>query len=184
MICARPVPNCPQCGEVLIHQTNRGPDESSSSFGQFVHEKVGRVMYWSDIDGVIYKKKTKVLRIMEHKRRSESLSDGQKEILPLLAKSIQLLAATRLIHEQSGVFVVHSDHPHKTGLIKQIRGWPLRAVWLDREMSGQDLLGFIQGEVVDIDDLQVERLMGGLKQRTGSPANTTVPSNVNFKLKG
>jgi hypothetical protein len=45
-------------------------------------------------------------------------SDGQGEILPLLAKCIQLLAATGLVHEQSGVFIVYSDlhlvRAHKT----------------------------------------------------------------------
>jgi hypothetical protein len=158
MICPRPVKRCPapECGDVLIHQTNRGPTESSSAFGQFVFDEVGRLMYWSDVDGVIYRRETAALRIVEHKRRGGSLSDGQKKILSLLAKSLQLLAATGLIHEQSGVFVVYSDPPYETGgLVKQFHGSSDHVVWRDQEMSGRKWLGFLQGEVVDIDAIDV-----------------------------
>jgi hypothetical protein len=148
---------CPQCHDALIHQTKRGEDESSSAFGQFVHDTLPKVMYWSDVDGVSYKKETNALRIVEHKRRNQLLTPGQKLILPLLAKSLQLLTATRLIHEQSGVFVVHSDDPHDGALVEQIRGWTRCAVWPEREMSGQMWFDFLQGEVVDINAGDVKR---------------------------
>jgi hypothetical protein len=125
MICSRPHPNCTECGDTLIHQFNRGPHESSSAFGQFVHDRIGIEMYWADVDGTIYKKRTKALRVIEHKRSDEKLSNGQREILPLLAKGLQLLAATGLIHEQSGVYIVRSDHPHAAaGSSKSLGGNP------------------------------------------------------------
>lgn len=113
-------------------------------------------MYWSDVDGVIYRWETAALRIVEHKRRGGSLSDGQKKILSLLAESLQLLAARGLIHEQSGVFVVYSNPPYETGgLVKQLPGSSDHAVWRDQEMSGRKWLGFLQGEVVDVDVIDV-----------------------------
>jgi hypothetical protein len=151
MICSRPIQNCPDCGDTLIHQTNRGPHESSSAFGQFVHDRVGIEMFWLDVDGASFKKKTLILRMIEHKPRGGSLSSGQNTVLPLLAKSLQLLAATGLVHEQSGVFVVYSDHPHDSALVEQIGGWKSRRIWPKREMTGPIWHDFIKGEVVDLD---------------------------------
>ncbi len=149
MICSRPVDGCTECGDTLIHQSNRGPHESSSAFGQYVHDRIGLEMFWLDIDGASYKLKTKVLRIIEHKPQGSVLSKGQKEVLPLLAKSIQLLASTGLVHEQSGVFVVRSDHPHDSGVVEQIEGWKSRAIWPTQDMDGQLWKDFLRGEVID-----------------------------------
>lgn len=156
MKCTRPVPQCPDCGDALIHQSNRGPNESSSAFGQFVHDNVGIEMFWLDVDGVSFKNKTLMLRMVEHKPRGGSLSKSQQTVLPLLAKSVQLLAATGLVHDQSGVFVIYSDHPHDSALVEQVRGWRSREVWPKREMSGRMWHDFIKGEVIEFGDIPRE----------------------------
>lgn len=153
-VCSRPHRNCRECGDVVIHQSNRGPHESSSAFGQFVHDKLRNEMYWLDVDGISYKKKTRMLRVIEHKPRHGNLSDGQKEVLPLLAKAIQILAATRLIHRDSGVFLVQSDHPHDVVFVSQIVGWggswsSRNQIEWSREMTGREWLDFLRGEVLD-----------------------------------
>lgn len=147
-ICSRPYPNCSECGDVLIHQSNRGPHESSSAFGQYVHDRLGNEMYWLDVDGVIYKKKTQILRIIEHKPHLGRPSDSQKYVLPLIAKAVQLLSATGLIHKQSGVFYVFSDHPHEVVLVEQVKGWSLRSVMAARQMSGTEWRSFLLGEEI------------------------------------
>lgn len=148
MSCSRPIGNCPDCGDTLIHLSNRGKDESSSEFGQFVHDHISIEMFWLDVDGVSFKRKTSILRIIEHKPRRGSLSNGQREVLPLLAKALQLLAGTGLIHEQSGVFVVYSDHPHDTADVEQIPGWKSRLTWPKREITEDRWHDFIKGEVI------------------------------------
>ena len=158
-LCSRPVPNCPECGDNLIHLSNRGPHESSSAFGQYIHDRGEqdrrwREMFWMDIDGAIRKNKTRVLRIFEHKPHAGVLSKGQKEVLPLLAKALQLLASTGLVHRQSGVFVLYSDHPHDRVLVVQQKGWPQVQTWRPIELSGQVLEDFLCGEVIDDTDFE------------------------------
>lgn len=152
--CTRPQKNCPECGDELIHLANRGPHESSSAFGQYVHDrgesdKRWREMFWMDIDGAVRKNRTRVLRIFEHKPMSGVLSTGQKEVLPLLAKSLQLLASTGLIHPQSGVFVLRSDHPHDLMHVEQVKGWAYTATWPPIVLSGDLLHAFLCGDVID-----------------------------------
>lgn len=152
MICSRPYPNCPECGDTLIHQDRRGPHESSSHLGQWVHDSVALDMFWLDIDGVSLRNETRVLRIVEGKPRGGSMSNSQKTALPLLAKAVQLLASTGLIHEQSGVFVVYSDHPHDVALVEQVKGWQSRAVQPVVELGGEAWTNFLRGKVMEIGD--------------------------------
>lgn len=155
-ICSRPVRGCPDCGDALIHQFDRGPHESSSAFGQYIHDRgevdrVWREMFWMDIDGAIYKKRTTVLRIIEHKPHLGALSAGQREVLPHLAKALQLLAATGLVHSQSGVFVLYSDHPHDSALVHQVAGWQRTQVMPPTALAGELLDKFLQGEVIELE---------------------------------
>lgn len=117
---------CPGCGDTLIHQGNRGPNESSSAFGQWVHDHVGRDMWWSDFDGVGYARRTHILRVFEHKAVGHALSPGQRTILPLIAMGVQSVAAARpdLIAPGSGVYQVNADPPYEQSTAAQIQGWP------------------------------------------------------------
>lgn len=149
---------CPECGDKMIHLTNRGPHESSSAFGQFIHDMgeslrgVWLQMFWTDIDGVIFKKKTSILRVIEHKPHLDTMSEGQKVVLPLLAKSIQLLSATGLLHAQSGVFVINADPPYDEILVTQQKGWQSVSVWRPVKLVGELRDRFLQGEVVELDE--------------------------------
>lgn len=147
--------DCPDCGDALIHLNNRGPHESSSAFGQFMHdngerERAWREMYWMDVDGIIFKSRTSMLRIIEHKPHIGSLSAGQKVVLPLLAKMVQMLASTGLVHAQSGVFVLNSDPPHDEILVTQVKGWPSIAIPRPINLSGSNLEDFLCGEPVNL----------------------------------
>ena len=98
---------CPSCNDLLIHQAARRGDESSSVFGQFIHDQFPNEFYWLDIDGVIYKRTTKILRVVEHKPASgRGLSSSQRTVLPILASMLGVSRSCRLLHPESGVFVV------------------------------------------------------------------------------
>ena len=111
---------CEHCGDDLIHQTNRGMNESSSAFGQHIHDNYETTFWWIDIDGIIYKKTTHIFRVIENKSRDGNLRPSQKYILPLLATIIMMLIYLNILHKESGVFLVKSDKPFDTGEIIQI----------------------------------------------------------------
>lgn len=140
-----------RCGDRLIHQFNRGAHESSSALGQFVHDEVGKGVWWSDIDGAVFKVDTRVLRVIEHKPSDGELSAGQERILQLLGMGIKSLIAHELVHPQSGVFVVRSEPPFNTSLVQRYRHWPLTRDGLRVEMHGEQWRRFLAGEI-DPDD--------------------------------
>lgn len=82
---------CPCCGDRLIHQNRRGPHESSSAIGQFVHDKLHRRHTWIDIDGLGWKRSYRRLTLVEHKFIGQFLSDAQRELLPILARALASL---------------------------------------------------------------------------------------------
>lgn len=143
---------CPGCGDNLIHQSNRGKHESSSAFGQHVHNHVPDDLYYADIDGAVFKVDTRVLRIIEHKPSHGELSSGQKAILPLLGLGIRSLAANELVHPQSGVYVVHSEPPFGTASVQRYRHWRGYGDEPPVEMTGERWVRFLAGELDD-DDL-------------------------------
>lgn len=143
--------HCPECGDRLIHQANRGHDESSSAFGQWIHDELSHEMHAPDLDTVIYKVSTRILRVLEHKTRGKHPSKSQNAVLPLLAKAVQLLAATGLVHPDSGVFIVYSDPPYDSASVQQVEGWAARrAKMLCGELTGQPWRDFMQGEAMDV----------------------------------
>jgi len=143
---------CPECQDRLIHQSKRGSDESSSAFGQWIHDDLTREMFTPDIDTVVYKARTRILRVIEHKPRGMPLRRSQETVLPLLAKAIQLLAATRLVHPESGVFMVQADPPFESARVRQIDGWTRNSQPQSYEITGTKWISFMEGEVVDLAD--------------------------------
>lgn len=135
--------NCPECGDLLIHQSNRGHNESSSAFGQHVHDDLGKEFFFADIDGAVFKRRHKLLRVIEHKPRSGGPSKGQMSILPLLAVGVRVLTVVGTLHIESGVFIVNSDAPYESGRVIRIgRSGPQN----DLEMSGDLFEAFKTGE--------------------------------------
>ena len=111
--------NCPSCGDRLIHQVARGADESSSAYGQHIHDAYPKTFHWADIDGVIYKLSTGIMRVIEHKPVGGTLRPSQRAILPLIAGCIDILIDQEVVHRESGVFVVNSDYPYDTALVRR-----------------------------------------------------------------
>jgi len=112
--------NCPECGDRLIHQASRGRDESSSALGQHIHDEYPNVFDWMDIDGVIYKRSKRLLRLIEHKDPGRPLSSSQSRVLPILAMGLKSLIDDGHLHERSGVYVTWSSAPFGTASVAQV----------------------------------------------------------------
>jgi hypothetical protein len=95
---------CVDCGDRMIHLLNRGPDESSSALGQFVHDELPRVMNAVDTDLALHARSTKIFRHIEHKIPGQDLSRAQRDVLPLYAEAVAALVARGRLGQQSGAF--------------------------------------------------------------------------------
>lgn len=96
---------CPDCRDRLIHQENRGHHESSSAFGQFVHDKFGNDFWAGDIDQYQMRRTDKTFRILEVKKPGGKLSSGQRALLPILADGLAVSGPAHG-YSETGVFVV------------------------------------------------------------------------------
>ena len=101
-----PQSHCGKCGDRMIHQSSRGAHESSSELGQYVHDKVTPFLSWMDIDGVAWEKHGDVLRILEHKRPGQRISQAQSWILPKLATMLERAVVEGELGQGSGAFVL------------------------------------------------------------------------------
>lgn len=119
MACGRT--DCPYCGEALIHQLNRGGSESSSAYGQHIFDDYDNDFFWADVDGVIFKYATRIMRIIEHKPLGGALRPSQRTILPMLADALDKLVVEGTLDPQSGVFVVLSDPPYSSLKVRRYR---------------------------------------------------------------
>lgn len=120
---------CEDCGDRLIHQHHRGQHESSSAFGQFLHDEVTKQTSIVDVDeqalqdtplelveaqihqlhfvfGDIQR-----LRVLEHKRVGDGLSQAQRWILPVWRRLIHLGIQDRHISTSSGLYLIEADPP-------------------------------------------------------------------------
>lgn len=101
---------CPECGDRLIHQSNRGPKESSSLFGQWVYDDVPHVFDFVDLDGLVWRRSTRVLYIVEEKHGNHGLSRSQQAVLPLLGRALALLIGDGAIDPRSRVLELHGEY--------------------------------------------------------------------------
>jgi len=122
-----------------------GPDISHSKFGQWIHDSFPKKFYFIDVDGIIYKRKTKILRILEWKKPFQKLKPSQKYILPLLAQGIEYLIRMKFISEQSGVFIIFTDSPFEEAEIVQIAG-KYRG-----RLTGEQWKSFVSGKSLDLE---------------------------------
>jgi hypothetical protein len=114
--------SCKHCGDKLIHQNNRGPHESSNGLGQHIHDQIGRSMDVVDIDLVVFKRATRLLRIIEAKPPGGELGTAQCFVMPILALAIRILAGIGELHPNSGVYMLETVAPFATGVVSRI-GW-------------------------------------------------------------
>jgi hypothetical protein len=111
-VCLR-LPNCTHCGDATVHQCNRQMWESSSAFGQHLHDDLPNDFYMMDIDAAIYAHATGILRVIEHKSNGSGISQGQRVVLPKLAAGLAMI-------DRASVWVVRSDWPFTAGLAAQV----------------------------------------------------------------
>lgn len=109
---------CPHCNAEF--DMPRDPNISHSAFGQWIKDNIPNTFFWADVDGISYKRATRILRVIEEKQPGQELKDSQKKILPLLAKGIDYLISLGIVHEQSGVFIIHTESPYITATVSQI----------------------------------------------------------------
>lgn len=81
---------CKVCDGALIHQgPERTINEKASALLAY-SSALSNDFYTGDVDTIFYKKKTRELRIVEHKKKGQQLTDGQKTYLPILSWLIAL----------------------------------------------------------------------------------------------
>lgn len=79
-----------------------------SDFNQHIATDLPHDFFYMDIDGTAYKRETRILRVMESKRETERVTNGQKLQLPLYATMIELMIQHEHVHPQSGVLLVRN----------------------------------------------------------------------------
>lgn len=126
----------------MVENFRRDPDVSSSELGQYIHDNYPVHFYFADIDGAIYKKATRMKRVLECKRPGQPLKASQKWLLEDVAKEIGRQIELGLISPESGVFGVWGDPPFDEIRVRQIGGTfeaLLRGEAKDRFLQGLPL---------------------------------------------
>lgn len=130
---------------------SKGRDESASRVGQFCHDFLPRTFDCVDVDCVIFKRATRMTRIIEEKLPGEQLSAAQQHVLPLLAGLIELQVKAKNLPEGSGVFVMwHARASARTSEADDddavvIQKVPTHKLNMDRMPSWRGKLGEIRG---------------------------------------
>ncbi len=138
----RKQPSWPEREWEVINFAERS-DVSHSEFGQWIHDYFPNTFYCMDIDAIVYRRKTKVLRILEWKKSWQKLKASQRCILSLLARAVKHLIALNLVSCQSGVFLVLTDPPFEKAIVVQING-----SWR-KELAGGQWRKFVAGQILN-----------------------------------
>lgn len=140
---------CARCGDRLIHQTRRGADESSSAYGQHIHDTYPRDFYALDADLVTFRDADGVLRVVEHKFPGQSISGGQRRVLRLLALGIAELARWGHIRDESGAFLYTAGAPWDRAVVQRITPSTTGpALGPPVELTGRQLREFNTGRTI------------------------------------
>lgn len=124
----------------------KSAEQSSSAFGQYMSEKHPKTFFWCDIDGVIMKNMTGMLRVIEHKYVGQPVKPSQRAVLPLLAMGINCMKMVGRVHAESGVFVVWADAPFdKSILVSEVVPTVGFRVTEPVELDGVEKNCFLQG---------------------------------------
>lgn len=98
---------CDVCDGALIHQgPERTTGEKASAMLAYMSQ-LENSFFTGDLDTVFYKLSSGALRIIEHKKKGQDLTDGQKKYLPIFAWLMSL--GQERLSEKSGVFVCYLD---------------------------------------------------------------------------
>lgn len=96
----------------MLHRGVRSQHESSSHFGQIVHNIMPVQFTFIDVDAAIYRERIGLLRIIEHKSPGQHQHERQRQLLEHLALVIEDARPHFDMHADSGVFLVEGD-PHQ-----------------------------------------------------------------------
>lgn len=142
---------CPVCGDRLIHQANRGRHESSSAYGQHIHDVYPVEFDAIDLDIVIRKSSTRIVRAIEHKPQPRPLSPAQQRVLPLIATGFDHAIVEGRLAPESGVFLVASSPPFDGALVQRVvaRRWLGETAPWSAWLSGDLLRAFETGLSLD-----------------------------------
>lgn len=134
MTCARLVV-C-ECGGRLVH-LNRGPDESTTSIGQYVHNVLPRDFNFVDTDAIVHARASRLLRYIEHKPIGGELSRSQREILPIMAAALDAAG--------HNAYLMHADPPYHRATVARVWPDPTRLrLSRPRVLVGEDLDLFLR----------------------------------------
>lgn len=64
--------------------------------------------YYQDIDGSMFKRDTRILRVIEAKWNREAVTNGQKTQLPIYAAMVEWAVERQMLAQTSGVFIVRA----------------------------------------------------------------------------
>ncbi len=179
-----PIQRCvnPDCWQLLIHRGKRSQHESSSYFGQIVHNICDKQMAAIDIDLCIWRRSKRLLRFIEHKSPGQRLDrgSGQREVLELLAGIIEHLKtcpsavdAFRL-RADSGVFRVDGD-PHEANWLGPATIINLLPGSVDDPLQFEDEIDTLCW--VGLPEQHQRRAMEfALRKRGRRPAGTAMPA--------
>lgn len=112
------VQRCSECSRLLIHKGSRSAHESASYLGQIVHNLMPQVFTWNDIDGAMYRRSIRLLRLFEHKSPGQHRKGAQQELLELMSRIVEHVKSCPTarqdfgLHQQSGVYLIEGD-PHE-----------------------------------------------------------------------
>jgi len=100
------------------------PAYHTSDLSQFCDEHLGPHFNFLDGDevllryssqGMTHARSSGVLRIIESKRTGEEVRRSQREVLPLLARAIELAVQDGTLAAGSGVFILEGESPYDEG---------------------------------------------------------------------
>lgn len=143
---------CQQCGQPITHNGERhGIRVAASKWSGYLNQTYPNEFWVTDIDAVIAKAETRIVRVTEHKEPGQALKASQKHVLPKIAFGIESLVMLGVLAPSSGVFVVYSTSTDfEFGHVSRVRpnGTESQAVLL----SGDAWAAFCQGGLVELPD--------------------------------
>ena len=92
--------------------------ESASFLGQIVHNLLPKELTFNDVDGNLFRREVRLLRMFEGKSPGQRMKYGQREILTLWARILEHIKTCPAaveefrLHPQSGVYLIEGD-PHE-----------------------------------------------------------------------
>lgn len=125
----------------------RNYSQFASRFTRWAYFHCSSEMYLSDNDGIFFRKSNRIMRIIEYKHWNERLSPGQRTILTEQQRQIDADIELKILHEESGAFVVRGsvEDQFSDGAIVQ-QPWKRRQCRIDQPT----LVYFLSCELISL----------------------------------